>query len=504
MENEIKTTQDNAAVNTPGQTGVQPGAETGTQTPAPPPEPPPPPPPPVNAEGRVFISKDELEARIRITPPQNDGLDLSFAELKILLIKNGIMFGMDNEALAKLAAEPTYDTDIVIARGVNKRDGEAAELKYLVELERKLMPKETEDGKIDLRDIGAVQEVKKDDVLCEKIAATPGIPGTTVKGAQIVPTPGKDKAFPAGKNTAVSADGFKLLASIDGHVSFSGNKINILDVFLVAGDVSSQTGNINFSGNVIVRGNVLQGFTISSSGDVTVSGSVESAKITAGGNLVIRGGFRGGESGELDVSGNAACGFIEGGSIRVRGNLNSSYIINSTVKCGGSVILGGKGMIRGGAVTARESITANYIGAKISSVLTVVEVGNDPEILERFKKVAEDLSLHEKNMRDVELLITTLLKLKQVNRLTPEKAANLDKAVSYMSTAKQTQLEIREEHAMLSAQMADIGYGKVHVKNTAYHGTKIIMGTDVLNLHVDYSYVTFFRDGEGVNFAPFR
>lgn len=461
----------------------------------------PPPPPPVNATANISVSRDELEAYLKLTPPENGGAALSFAELKIALVKNGIMFGIDNGSLRNLADNPVYDGDTLVARGVNKKDGENAEIVYRVEMTREFIPKEKEDGSIDFKDLGLIQEVKKNAVLCEKIPATQGTCGTTVKGREIAPVPGKDKSMPMGKNTIYSDDKLKLLAALDGHVSVVSGKINILDIYVVPGDVSSQTGNINFSGNVIVKGDVMHGFSIESSGDVTINGVVESARIKAGGDLVIRGGFRGGE---LDAGANAACGFIENGDIKVRGNLDTSYIINSTVKCGGAVNLSGRGLIRGGSVTARESITANYIGANTSSAATVVEVGNDPGMVERFKVVSQEIEAQEKNIREMELIINSLLKLKEINRLTPDKAASLEKATAYVNNIRESYLELKEEHEKLNAQMTEIGYGKIHVKKTAYEGLKIVMGTDVLTLQTDHSFATFFRSSNGIEFTPFR
>jgi hypothetical protein len=483
----------NAEINTTLNTAAEP------ETP-----PPPPPPPPVNAEAKIKISRDELEASIMIVPPKHGGAELSLADLKIAIGRSGIIFGIDNNLLVNLANNPIYDMELPIAKGIHKKDGSHAELIYKVEMQRKLMPKEKEDGSIDFRDLGIIQEVEKGAVLCEKIAATPGIPGNTVKGTPIAPMPGRDKSMPMGKNTAISEDHLRLLASVDGHVSVVGGKINVLDIFVVPGDVSSETGNISFVGNVVIKGNVTQGFTVRSSGDVTVNGVVESARIVAGGDLLIRGGFRGGERGELDISGNAACSFIEGGTIKVRGNIETSYIINSTIKCGCSVNLSGRGLIRGGSVTARESITANYIGANVSSATTIIEVGNDPDIIERFKTVTQEIAVQDKNIKNVELVIVSLMKLRQINRLTPEKAANLEKANQYIESMKEAYLAIKEEHETLKSQIEEIGYGKLHVKNTAYHGSKIIIGPESLILQVDHSFCTFFRDEAGIGFRPLR
>ena len=464
----------------------------------------PPPPPPVKAEAQVIVSADELLASIRIKPPENGGADLTFAELKIALVKNGVMFGIDNAAIKNLADNPVYSSDVVVARGVQKQDGTDATLIYNVEMDHKLKPKEKDDGTIDFKDLGTVQEAKMDQVLCEKIPATPGVPGTTVKNREIAPVPGKDKAMPAGKNTATSEDHNKLLATLDGHISVVSGKINILEIFVVSGDVSSQTGNIAFSGNVIVKGDVSAGFSVQAAGDLTVNGAVESAKITAGGALIIRGGFRGGENGSLDVGGNAACSFIEGGHITLKGNLETSYIINATVKCGGPIILSGRGLIRGGHIIAREAVTANYIGGNVSASTTVIEVGSDPDMLERFKIVNKEIETYDKNMKDVELVVNSLMKLKEINRLPPEKESTLERAAAYTESIQETYLSLKEEHEAIKEKMAEIGFGKINVKKTAYPGLKILMGTDVLTLQQDHTFVTFLRGSEGITFTPLQ
>ncbi|MDR0310225.1 MAG: FapA family protein [Acidobacteriota bacterium] len=458
-------------------------------------------PPPVNAEARLTITKDELEASIEITPPENGGADLSYESLKLFLTQKGVTFGVDDAVLRSLAESPAYNAETVVARGVQKVDGENAEIIYHVETDPHIKPKEREDGTVDFRDMGTIQDVKKDTLLCEKKPLSKGTTGTSVTNKTTPAVPGRDAVMPAGKNTVLSDDKLKLLAATDGHVSVISGKINILDVFTVQGDVSALTGNINFSGGVIVKGDVHYGFSIKAAGDVTVNGVVEGAKIMAGGSLIIRGGFR---SGELNVGANAACSFIEGGRVTVKGNLDTSYIINATVKCGGAIQLRGKGLIRGGHVTARTSVTANLIGGTTSAAKTVIEVGADPIMLERFKEVSEEIIPYERNIADLKLGVNSLLKLKEAGLLTPKKADNLERINAYLEVITPTHLELKEELDTLKTQIDKIGYGIVKIKGMAYHGSKIIIGHEALVLNDDYSCVTFFRNEEGITSAPFR
>ena len=462
-------------------------------------------PPPVNAEAIVTVLNSGLTASLRIKPPENGGADLTYDQLKEVLAKNGIVFGIIDTVLRFLANRPMYNNDTVVARGVTGTNGEDAQLIYHVEMNRELKPKEKENGIVDFKDLGIIQEVKKGALLCEKKPLSEGIPGTDVKGNTISALPGKDKNIIVGKNTVLSEDRLKLLSEVDGHVSVINGKINVLNVFVVQGNVSAETGNINFIGNVVVKGDVVQGFSIQAAGDVTVDGVIEGAKITAGGSLIVRGGFRGGDNGELDIGGDIACNFIEGGQVKLRGDLETTYIMNAIVKCGGSVHLNGKGMIRGGYVTARKEVTANYLGTENTALAnTVIEVGNDPVMAERFRTLAKEAEPYEKNIENLEALISSFTKLKEAGQLTRDKEDRLEKATDYLEKIRESYAEISDEYTTLKQQIAEAGYGTVSVQKSAYPGLKIIIGPDSLVLQSVYSYTIFSRSDKGVVFAPLR
>jgi len=462
--------------------------------------PPPPPPPPVNAEALLSVKPNGLEASVKIKPPQHGGADVTFANLKIFLMQKKVAYGINNDALKSLTEPPVYDKDIVVAAGTPAENGADAEIIYHVETDRKLKPAERSDGSLDFKDLGTIQEMKKGDTLCEKIPRTEGVPGSDVYGNALKAVPGKDKNLPAGKNTVLSEDKLRLLAETDGHVSVVGGKINILNAFVVEKNVSFETGHINFSGDVIVKGDVLPGFNVNATGNVTIHGTVESTQVSAGGSLIIKGGFQGGAKGSLEAGGNIACQFIMAGRVTLKGDLETSYIMGSIIKCGGEVKVTGKGLIRGGHIMAKTSVTANFYGSPSGSAMTI-ELGNDPTILERFKEVSQEIKIQEKNIANIELGITTLTRAKNAGLLTRDKAAALLKMTENREPMRTAYNDLKEEQESLEKQIAELGYGTVNVKKTAYPGVKIIIGPDVRVLDVEHSFVTFSRGPEGIKFA---
>ena len=72
-----------------------------------------------------------------------------------------------------------------------------------------------------------------------------------------------------------------LTCDISGHVILENDKIFVSNVLELV-NVDNSTGDIDYEGDVVVNGNVLAGFTVKATGDITVSGIVEGATVIAG------------------------------------------------------------------------------------------------------------------------------------------------------------------------------------------------------------------------------
>ena len=63
----------------------------------------------------------------------------------------------------------------------------------------------------------------------------------------------KKAKFSFGRNLEISPDGRQLISMVDGHVSLVDDKVFVSDVYSVE-DVSTATGNIDYQGDVEVKG----------------------------------------------------------------------------------------------------------------------------------------------------------------------------------------------------------------------------------------------------------
>ena len=451
---------------------------------------------PVNAAAKITIAEGGFEAFIELSPPRNNGSDLSYEALCSQLTCEGITFGIDDEVLKSLSEKPLYNLESVVARGIPPTNGEDAVLIYHVDINPVLAPKEYENGTVDFKEIGLIQRTDKGAVLVEKTPFTRGMSGVCVTGKTVEATPGKDKKLPAGSHTVVNDEGTALLAGMDGYISIIDGRINVVSTFVVDGDVHYETGNISHNGIVIVLGDVRSGFAVNATGDIIIHGTVESASVKAGGSLVVQGGCIGDDN-VIEVGLNAACKFIDGGSFDIRGDLKTVYIINSKVKCGGSIDLIGSGIVRNSHIIARTTVNAKCIGSgRTAADNTVIEVGNDPELLSRFVSISKEIEQLGKDIESAEMTIRSLTRMKYQTGLTPEKNQLLDKSKVLIKHFITKHTDLTEEYGNLKGQINELGYGSICVRDTAYEGLRVIIGSCTLVLKDSLLAVKFYRNLE--------
>ena len=84
-----------------------------------------------------------------------------------------------------------------------------------------------------------------------------------------------------GKNCFFDEGDLRFYAEITGQPLLKNNKIVVVPIFTVAGDVDLSVGNVNFLGSIVVNGNINAGFSVTASEDIRVLGNVEGAFLKA-------------------------------------------------------------------------------------------------------------------------------------------------------------------------------------------------------------------------------
>ena len=334
----------------------------------------------MDARPWFHISSDKLYAWMLVFPPVGQGAELSRDMIYQALAAQGISYGLDTALVDRISHDrDRYFCLYLVATGKPAFDGRNGNIvDYFPRVLQRTL-EVNEFGQVDYTSLNLICNAEEGQEVCRLIRPTDGEPGRTVTDQEIPAKNGKDVPLPKGRNTEISEDGEALIATMPGHVEFTGRCFQIKPVLDIDGDVDFSTGNIKFVGDVNIKGDVLSGFSVKAMGNIYVGGVVESgSSVESGGDLTVVKGILGGGTTIIRSSRCVFSKYIENAIISVKENLQTDCVVNSKVYCGGEVVVrSGRGSIMGGRTWAAKKISASAVGAK-SEVRTAVALGGRP------------------------------------------------------------------------------------------------------------------------------
>lgn len=322
--------------------------------------------PDLDAMPVVHVSGDGLDAWVLILPPVGNGQDLNRAMLDRAFKERGVTFGLKWRLMENLPKEQErYFRLYHAARGtpaVNGADGQVTEL-FQRHLEKSFAV--DEHNRVDYTTLNNVQNVEEGGVICRIALPEKGVPGKSVQGQEIPAKDGKAASIPKGRNTEVTEDGTALIATIAGHVDFTGRAFQVKPLMEIKGNVDFSVGNINYLGDVIIHGDICSGFTVRAVGSITVDGVVEACTVEAGGDLILARGVQGDSKAVIRAQRSLYAKFLENCCVYVKETLQTDCIINCDVYCDGKVdVHTGHMKIIGGTIRAAREVSAGTIGSR--------------------------------------------------------------------------------------------------------------------------------------------
>lgn len=363
----------------------------------------------IKIDGRVEVICEESgkTANIVLHAPQHGGKDITLDMVMEELKRNNVVVGIDDSALKRIVDDKVYELPYCAASAVLPKKGKNGYINFRFDKEHKLKPRQNEFGIADFRELNAIVPIHKNEIIGDIIKPEPGTPGLTVFGTEIPAEPGIDPKVSLGKNTLVTTDGTKIVSACDGHIVFGNGSFQVEEAVTIKTDLDLSVGNINFFGDVHIKGNVMEGFSVNAGKNVKIDGSVFSGEITAGGNVTIVGGCI---NSKVTCDGNADIGFCENTEIFAKGDLVSKQFAFCNAFCYGALTAkSASGVISGGKVTSMHDITAGTIGS-VKYTPTEVYIG-DGSVLYLRKREAE--AQLKESVRIFDAAIKNLTFLKQ-------------------------------------------------------------------------------------------
>jgi len=315
----------------------------------------------------VTISKDQMLVHGTFFPPSGDGKPLELDAVRSRIETLGVTSGVDWEAIKGCILtcneERSRVSDAVIARG-KKSVNEVPP--YLV-ISDNLKPKEkAEDfaaARVDFKEVSPFTLVKKGDVLASLMPKQDGAMGTTVLGTAVAFQKEAVSYSKPGRNTQWQAG--SVLAASDGRFQSTIASFWVDEVLDIRGDIDYHVGNIDFPGDVVIQGEVRDGFVVKVGRSLLCLGTIDACRIECGGDLVTRQGIIGKERAMLRVGGTTQAKFIEGCSLDSAGSIYvRTSVLNSSVHTRDRLEMGERGIIIGGTIHAQNGVEAAQIGTE--------------------------------------------------------------------------------------------------------------------------------------------
>ncbi len=460
-----------------------------------------------DAQLSIKIQDMEMSAYLTISPAGERGADPDKDFIMSFLQKYGIVHGYIEDIIADLADNPVYSRPVLVAEGSKPKNGENGKVLYNFEIQTDSIRLKEIDGKVDFKELNNINNVVAGQVLAKVIKPTAAEPGQSVTGKFIPAEPGEPCQMEVGNNVRLSDDELTAISEINGQVIIVAGKMSVEPVYVVNSGVDLQTGNILFLGTVIVNGNVEDGFSVKAAGNIEITGSVGKCEIDAEGDVIIRQGMNGRESGLIHSGGNVYAKFIQNTHVESVGMVVvSNGIINSNVSSDKKILCKGKrASIVGGNLRAVEEINAKTLGS-VANMKTILEVGFDPKSKEKFdllqkeeREISERLDELSKDVNRIEQAI-------KLKRKLPKDRMQKYKIFKTEQMDLQTRVdEIEDEKAEVHSYLAELkANGKVSASAMVFPGVKVSIKDATLEVRNEFKAVTFVNENGMVKVSKYE
>ena len=452
---------------------------------------------PVAPTVSVMVATDTLSATVTVASPP-DARPVTDADIRTALENAHVSYGIDENAIAELITGSALK--ITVARGTPSEDGKNASIRQIFDLSGTGRPQEKEHGRVDYRDLNLFTKIDADTLIAEKIPATPGIPGTNIFGQPLPTKPGKDMPMPAGKNTRVEEN--KLFSTIAGQLYDAGGKLTVTPVIEIASDVDFSTGNIDFTGDVVIRGSVSEGFSVKAKGNVEIKGTVSGGTVE-GNNVIVRSGIQGQHKGYIKAEQDITSKFIENATVIAgRDVLINDIILHSKVTAGSKIVLSGKGLIIGGQVSAGEEIRAKVIGSQLGAA-TEIAVGVNPRLREEYQTLSLDLRKNTPILDQTQKAVN-LLKSMPGAAMNAQKQEMLLRSTKTMYHLMGQMEAARRRIEEIDVELENMRNGRIKASDAVYPGVKIIVGTLSKIINAEQKFCTFYEEDGEIKTGSFK
>lgn len=425
----------------------------------------------------VHVSPDALTASLQVNRRADDEKPVTADE--VLAALTDARIALDDAVKARVAeflelteSEGGLAKPFVVAAGRPAQEGKDEEFIWNEEFGRHATDSQG-DAPVNYYERGSVTVVDENTILGTLTPMVPAKDGVDVRGEAIKPRSMPVRLELSGTVRRAEDDPSRIVSNIPGKIVLCGNKLRIEEVLRIEGDVGFSTGNINSPAAVHITGAVPDRFEVRSAKSIIVGSVIESACVDAEGDVTVRGGIVGRNTGKVRAGGRIVAKFCSEAYLSAGGDvLIGSQVLNSRVSARGKLIAEHAAVL-GGHIYAAGGADVGVLGCD-SCTPTQVFVGARPDVLVACAAIDERLRPARDTVERVRDKVQPLLC--DLKRLTPWQREQTTK-LAHEAEEAATRIAREEDRRR---RMFEVGGGgrnpQVRIAKIIYPRVKIYLG----------------------------
>ena len=416
----------------------------------------------VDGAVEINLSKDEMNAVADFLPPSEGMAPITFEDVSQILFEKGIVFGVNNDLIKESIFE--CNTEFKIVKNVIVATGKQP-VKNVPQhciVDDQLIGNNDEKlssvTRIDFKKRSPFKIVKEGQFLAKVVPEKQGEFGWTVRGEELQYVTQNVKSYKPGKNTITYED--HVASACDGTFEIQGNGFCVKEVLQIQSDVNYSTGNVQFPGDIIINGQIQDGFEVTSGGSIYISGTLDATVIECKDDLIVGLGIIGRNKGKVRVGGKLKAKFIENCYVEVLNLIMlDAGIMNAQIYTNDKIVLGKRGVIVGGSIYAQNGVVATQMGTAMGP-RTEIYCGVDFTVENKLKWI-----------RDNSLKVAT--KLNQVREQLKKDRNENPQLIELRDKLQSSLRQLNDMSSTLVFKLDKNDNAEILVRDTVYPGVYI-------------------------------
>lgn len=363
-----------------------------------------------------------------------------------------------------------------------------------------------QDGSVNHYELNLINRVDEGAWLGERIEPTEGIPGMNVFGEEVEAPKGQQEKLKYDRNTVdAKYDEDKgittLYAKRMGAVVYMQDNISVSNYIEISGDVSFNTGNVDFDGYVDVKNTVEDNFSVRALNDIQILGAMGVGGVelieSKEGSIYIRGGIAGKNKAKIICKGDLYTKFAADCTIECEGIVNIGYYtMNCNIIAKEVILESTSSKIIGGQIEAMVKVEVGELGSKAGVPTRVIISGFDRN---QMKKEYDLMGVTIDRLKEkVDILKVNIGRFKG-SELSKEDQFKLEVFENEYYEAKNSLATLIQQRKKYLSYLKAKGEGEVKVKRITYPSVIIKIRDKVLFVREQKSLQTsYYLDEDAI------